>query len=499
MEQKSDQMEHKNIYAAPLSPSPQALSLISYEAARRLGVLPLEITEDGRLVAAALLPDDMLLADELRALCRMPVELKQSPVPSLSEAIERAYQFSGALSRLAEKNAELPADETDGHEDDSPAAEIVERIIAQALREQASDIHIEPDEKKMTIRFRIDGHLTAAMDMPLGLHPAVTARLKIMAGMDIAKKRVPQDGRIRRKDGDRFIDLRVSTLPGICGEKTVLRVLDRENSALDLDALGCTAEEASQIRRLLLGRSGLILNTGPIGSGKTTTLHAMMRELNLDEYNAITIEDPVEYRIHGATQVQVNEKSGLTFASALRAILRQDMDYMLLGEVRDSETAVLAVRAAITGHLILATLHCGRSASVPARLADMGVPPYLVAGALRGILSQRLVLRLCPSCRRRDAATAAECRELGLPPGAEVYRPSGCAQCHGRGYRGRIAAFEIMNVTPELAALIAKGVTAAELEAAAAAEGMALVRKSLTKPALAGVTSCEEVLSSLGE
>jgi len=497
MDQASEFFEESTEELA--SPNPRALSLISYEAARRLGVLPLKITADGRLLAVALHPEDMLLADELRALCRMPVDLKRSPVPSLEEAIERAYQFSGALSRLAEKNREAPAAESVDHDDDSPAAEIVERIVAQALRERASDIHIEPDETKMLIRFRIDGRLITAMEMPFALHAAVTARIKIMAGMDIAKKRVPQDGRIRRKEGERFIDLRVATMPGICGEKTVLRILDREKTALDLDALGCAPEEAAAIRKLLRGRSGLILNTGPIGSGKTTTLHAMMRELNLDEFNAITIEDPVEYRIHGATQVQVNEKSGLSFAVALRSILRSDMDYLLLGEIRDAETASLAVRAAITGHLILATLHCGRAADAPARLADMGVPPYLLAGALRGVLSQRLVRRLCPSCRRRDVASETECRSLGLDPGTAVYRPTGCTQCHGRGYRGRIASFEIMNVTPEIAARVARGATAAEVQSLAQTGGMVPLRESLTRLVRDGITSCEEVLSCLGE
>ena len=268
---------------------------------------------------------------------------------------------------------------------------------------------------------------------------------------------------------------------------------------MTLDALGCSGTEMETIRRLLAGRHGLILNTGPIGSGKTTTLHALMRELKLDEFNAITIEDPVEYRLPRATQVQVNEKSGLTFASALRAVLRQDMDYLLLGEARDSETAALAVRAAITGHLILTTLHCGEAAAAPARMTDMGVPPYLLGACLRGVLSQRLLRRLCPHCRRPVTGDAAELRALGLPQDAQVFQAAGCPKCGGRGYRGRIAAFEILNVSPALAQMIVRGATAAEIASQTEAEGMVPLRKNVASLVLRGVTSCEEALAALGE
>ena len=310
-----------------LSPEPRALRLISYEAARRLQVLPLRVDETGHLVVLSLRAGDMFLADEVRALCRQPVTMVQSTEASLLAEIDRAYQFSGAVARLAGESEAVRTQERDEYDDASPAAGIVERIIAQALRERASDVHIEPGETKTRVRFRIDGHLFNALEMPLAAHPSVTARVKLMAGMDIAEKRVPQDGRIHRVFEGHEYDFRVSTLPSIRGEKTVLRVLDSDGGAMTLDALGCSHEEMETIRRLLSGRRGLILNTGPIGSGKTTTLHALMRELKIDEFNAITIEDPVEYRLPHATQVQVNEKSGLTFASALRAVLRQDMDH----------------------------------------------------------------------------------------------------------------------------------------------------------------------------
>ena len=484
------------------SPSPQALSLLSYDAACRLGVLPLEVAPTGRLIALCVRPDDMLVTDELRMLCRVPVELRASPLPSLDGEIERAYQFSGAVARLAKEGSQnLPSAEksADVHDDSSPAAGIVERIIAQALRERASDIHIEPTEVSTRVRFRIDGHLTTALEMPLTVHPSVTARVKIMAGMDIAEKRVPQDGRIHREAGGRRLDMRISTLPGVCGEKTVLRLLDQNSEALTLDALGCSPDDCQAIRRLLSGRRGLILNTGPIGSGKTTTLHAMMRELRLDEFNAVTIEDPVEYRLPLATQVQVNEKSGLTFAAALRSVLRQDMDFLLLGEIRDAETAALAVRAAITGHLILATLHCGEAASAPARMIDMGVPPYLLASCLRGVLSQRLLRRLCPHCRTSRRAAEAEQRALGLSSDDTVYSPAGCARCGGRGYRGRVAAFEIMTVSPRLSEMIAARATSQEIAAQAEKEGMAPLRHSISDLVKKGVTSSEEALEALGE
>ncbi|MBP5211663.1 MAG: type II/IV secretion system protein [Pyramidobacter sp.] len=482
-----------------LSPSSEALRLVPYEAARRLQILPLRIDETGRLVAFSLHAGDMFLADEVRALCRQPVTLVQAAEASLSAEIERAYQFSGEVARLAGEEVSPAVQVSDEYEDGSPAAEIVERIVAQALRERASDVHIEPGDTKTRVRFRIDGHLFNALEMPLASHPSVTARVKLMAGMDIAEKRTPQDGRIHRAFEGRDYDLRVSTLPSIRGEKTVLRILDGDREAMTLDALGCSPAEMAAIRRLLSGRRGLILNTGPIGSGKTTTLHAMMRELKTDEFNAITIEDPVEYRLPQATQVQVNEKSGLTFASALRAVLRQDMDLLLLGEIRDQETAALAVRAAITGHLILTTLHCGEAAAAPARMVDMGVPPYLLGACLRGVLSQRLLRRLCPHCRRAVTGDAAELRALGLTQGTMVYQAVGCPQCGGRGYHGRIAAFEILSISPALAQSIVRGATAAEIASQAQAEGMVPLRQNAASLVQQGVTSCEEALASLGE
>ncbi len=482
-----------------LSPEPQALRLIPYEAARRLQVLPLRVDETGHLVVLSLQAGDMLLADEVRALCRQPVTLVQSAEPSLLAEIDRAYQFAGAVARLAGESEAQRTQERDEYDDASPAAGIVERIIAQALRERASDVHIEPGETKTRVRFRIDGHLFNALEMPLAAHPSVTARVKLMAGMDIAEKRVPQDGRIHRVFEGHEYDFRVSTLPSIRGEKTVLRVLDSDGGAMTLDALGCSHEEMETIRRLLSGRRGLILNTGPIGSGKTTTLHALMREVKTDEFNAITIEDPVEYRLPHATQVQVNEKSGLTFASALRAVLRQDMDFMLLGEIRDSETAALAVRAAITGHLILTTLHCGEATAAPARMVDMGVPPYLLGACLRGVISQRLLRRLCPHCRRSVTGSAAELRALDLPPETQVFQATGCPKCGGRGYLGRIAAFEILKVSPALAQLIVRGATTAEIASCAQTEGMVSLRRNIASLVRRGVTSCEEALASLGE
>ncbi len=483
-----------------LSPRPEALALVPYEASRRLRVLPMSLKEDGGLIAATPHPDDMLLADELRALSKTRVELIGTPFPprEFAQEIDRAYRFSDAVARLADPMAGArPEAAASEHDDSSPAAGIVERIIEQAVRERASDIHIEPGETSTRVRFRVDGRLAPALEMPSAAHPSVTARIKILAQMDIAEKRTPQDGHIMREIDGRRIDLRVSTLPGIRGEKTVLRVLDRESALFRLDDLGCMPRAADAIRALLSARRGLILNTGPTGCGKTTTMHAMIAELDLDEFNAVTIEDPVEYRIPQATQVQVNEKSGLTFASILRYVLRQDPDVIFVGEIRDEETASLAIRAAVTGHLVLATLHCGDAYSAPARLADMGVPPYLLAATLRGVISQRLLRRLCPDCRLRDESAAGALRALGLPPSLVAYRAGGCPRCGGRGYRGRAAAFEVMPVSPSLARAVARGASALEIGEIARREGALTLRESAAELVRTGVTGCEEALGCL--
>ncbi len=487
---------------ARLEPSREALSLIGAETAERLCVLPLEITPDGRLRVMARNPHDLPCADELRSLTHKNVEMVSCTTADLSAEIRRAYRFSGKIAALSdlylagEKNERMPDAPPS---DDSPAAGIVNSLLNQAFDERASDVHIEPCEDDARVRFRIDGRLTEALRLPSRLHPSVTARIKILARMDIAEKRLPQDGRIVMRHQGRDVDLRISTLPSVYGEKTVLRLLDPEQAEIGLENLGCSADDLAQLEWLLRSPHGLILNTGPTGSGKTTTLYAMLRRLDIEQYNAVAVEDPVEYHIPGVTQVQVSERAGLTFASALRSILRQDPDIILVGEIRDAETAALAVRAALTGHLVLATVHANDAASAPSRLIDMGVPPYLLASVLRGVLAQRLVRCLCPHCRVPVRLSPETAQAAGIPAGTTVYGPSGCAACSGRGYKGRCAVFQIMTVDSELSSVIARGEPSGVLDAAARRKGMKTLRQAALEKVINGITSLEEADAAGGD
>jgi type IV pilus assembly protein PilB len=488
--------EHR--YALPMVPIPEALALVDSAAAERLHVLPLEVTSAGTLVLMAQNPQDWMCADELRALTQRSIELIPSTVGDLTAEIRRAYGFTGKIAELSSRceEAEQGRESPDLPQDDSPAAGIVDGLIAQAVNERASDIHIEPEERESRVRFRIDGRLIEELPLAKAAHPSVTARIKIMAGMDISEKRLPQDGRIVKEFEGRSLDLRVSTLPTVYGEKTVLRILDPCQTQLGLENLGCTPRDLEKIKELLQYPDGLILNTGPTGSGKTTTLYAMLRRLNLAQYNAVAVEDPVEYHIPGVTQVQVNEKSGLTFGTALRSILRQDPDIILVGEIRDAETAMLAVRAALTGHLVLATVHANDAPSAPFRLVDMGVPPYLLSTVLRGVMAQRLIRKLCASCRQ--PLSAPDGLAPIIPAGVPIYRAAGCACCSGQGYRGRCALFQVMPVGDEIAALIASGGTSAELRAAAIEGGMSTLRQAALEKVLEGVTGLEEAEAVVG-
>lgn len=480
------------------NPDPRALALLNPAAAERLGVLPLELSDTGELTAAACNPEDLLCADELRALTHRRVTLISAGRTDLTAEIRRAYGFTEKIAQLSDQYKITENDGSTGSPDPdgSPAAGIVDRLIAQAVREGASDIHIEPGEKESRVRFRIDGRLADEVLLKKQAHASVTARVKIMAGMDIAEKRLPQDGRIVKNFEGRLLDLRVSTLPSVYGEKTVLRILDPERPRIGLENLGCRPADLEKIQELMRHPDGLILNTGPTGSGKTTTLYSMISQLDLAHYNAVAVEDPVEYHIPGVTQVQVSEKSGLTFGTALRSILRQDPDIILVGEIRDSETAMLAVRAALTGHLVLATLHANDAPSAPARLIDMGVPPYLLSSVLRGVMAQRLVRKLCPACRRPGRAGAGTAPEI--PAGTVIYHAGRCSQCSEQGYRGRTAVFQIMQVSDKLAAIIAAGGTSAELEAAALKNGMKTLRAAAFEKVLDGVTSPEEAEAVTG-
>ena len=482
-----------------LKPAKAALSLIPYRVAARLVMLPLEITPENRLRVMVADLGDLPGLDELKALSGMAVDPYPSGTADLKLEIERAYNFHGLIESLSSEFSEAspgPDAEESDLSGSAPVFQIVRSLINQAVSEGASDIHIEPSEQDSRVRFRIDGRLADAVHFPRKLHCSVVARVKIMSNIDIAEKRMPQDGRILSQVQGRKIDFRVSTLPSIHGEKIVMRILDRQKAALGLGGLGCDPGDLAAIESLLASSSGVILCTGPTGSGKTTTLYAMLEKLNTAEFNTVTVEDPVEYHVPGVTQVQVHERGKLSFSSALRSILRQDPDIIMVGEIRDAETASLAVRAALTGHMVLSTLHTGDAAGVPARLMDMGVPAFLIASTLTGVIAQRLVRKLCPLCRQPYELPGIQCAELGVPLNALFYKPAGCPSCGGRGYRGRTALFEIMKVDEEMAKAIMLREDADSLRRQRSAAGIRTLRGCGIVKALQGVTSLEEVLGA---
>ena len=383
--------------------------------------------------------------------------------------------------------------------DEKAAVKMADGIIAQAVKCGASDIHIEPEEDGARVRLRTDGVLYEAAQLTKPVMQAVVSRIKVLAGMDIAEKRLPQDGSIKLELDGRSVDLRISTLPVILGEKAVIRILDRERFALKLDELDFTPQNLELYRSLYSSGNGIVLLTGPTGSGKTTTLYATLTELNSDERNIVTVEDPVEYRIAGINQVAVNEKAGLTFASGLRSILRQDPDIMMIGEIRDLDTAQTAIHAALTGHLVLSTLHTNSAAGAVVRLIDMGIEPFLVASALRGVVAQRLMRRICPHCKTAYAASDEEKAYLNMDAGSELtlYKGAGCDKCRGTGYLGRMALQEVMPVLPELKKFILKETQENVLFDEARKFGAVSMREDGVRKVLDGLTTVSELLRAV--
>lgn len=378
-------------------------------------------------------------------------------------------------------------------EDEAPVIRLLNAILADAIRENASDIHIEPFENQLRVRFRIDGQLRTVLTLKPTIAPLLISRVKVLAGLDISEKRLPQDGRIAIRLGGRAVDLRVSTLPASFGERAVLRLLDKSAGRLSLDQLGMPPDVLARFRSLLDRPHGVILVTGPTGSGKTTTLYAALSHLNEAQRNILTIEDPVEYNLPGINQTQVHPKAGLTFAKGLRAMLRQDPDVVMVGEIRDRETADIAIQASLTGHLVLSTLHTNTAIGAVTRLRDMGVEPFLLASGLVGVMAQRLVRRLCPTCKAPYAADAATAAQVGVEPGATLYRPTGCAACHHTGYQGRLGLYELVVIDERLRQMIHDD--ASELEMADYAHRQASpLEESGWAKVRAGETSVEEVL-----
>ena len=466
------------------------------------------------LEVAFVSPDDLLVLDELQLLTDLTIRPLIGPLGEVTRLIETLYsarqlrpEFTGAdeFAKSAEDEQQLGEDTPEDDEildidrppptgQDGRIIRMVNQVLQQALRIGASDIHLEPFEDSCAIRLRVDGVLRELTPPKRHLFVPIVSRFKILAKMDIAEKRVPQDGAIALKTGEKRVDLRVSTVPTVYGEKMVMRILDKGAIPIQLTGLGFDERQSTDLIESIQMPHGLMLVTGPTGSGKSTTLYACLNLLNEPDTNICTVEDPVEYKFKGMNQVQVKSQVGLTFAGALRAFLRQDPDVIMVGEVRDQETAQICLRAALTGHFVLSTIHTNDSLSAVARLQDMGIEPFLLASTLRVLEAQRLIRRLCKECKEPYECDAETARTHGLEVGSTIYRPKGCDQCRGAGYRGRVGVFEVVRITTRMAALIQTRAPLPELRAAAREQGMKLLADSGMDKVRAGLTSLEEVL-----
>jgi len=477
--------------------------------AKRCLLLPVA-REGETIVVATAEPGNLGPLDDMRLLMRKPIRVFVAPAPVIIDAINRVYDMaSGSASELMdgldEERLDLVATDLEEprdlleSDDEAPIIRLVNSLLFQAAKDRASDIHIEPFERDLTVRFRIDGILYDIISPPKRFQPIIISRVKIMAGLNIAEKRLPQDGRIRIRLAGKDIDIRVSIVPTAFGERVVMRLLDKSTTVLQLEELGLTGSKHEMVARLIKQSHGIILVTGPTGSGKTTTLYAALSKINTTDKNIITIEDPIEYQLHGVGQIQVNPKIELTFASGLRSILRQDPDVIMVGEIRDAETAEIAIQAALTGHLVFSTLHTNDSFGAMTRLLDMGIEPFLVSSSVMAVMAQRLVRRVCPACREAYQPSREEMEELGISPqrllGQTAYKPgAGCAQCKRTGYRGRTGIHELLVVDDEIRGLVMKSADAAAIRRAATAKGMNTLRDDGADKVVAGMTTIEEIL-----
>ena len=486
----------------------ETLHLIPGNLALQYLALPLFVIGDVLTLAMAN-PQDVSVIDTIRRLTGKQIEPAIAAEKELRQAIENCYGMSVSMTESLdeviqtleaeseEEEALRPAEDLRQMAEDAPVVKLVNMILAQAIRDHASDIHIEPEEDMLRVRFRIDGILHEVFTPPKNLQSAIVSRIKILSEMDIAETRIPQDGRFRIRLENREIDLRVSTLPTAYGENVVIRVLDKSNILLDIKDLGFSKENRAIFEQMLTSAYGIILVTGPTGSGKTTTLYSALNRLNSIQKNIITVEDPIEYRLKMIRQSQVNPKAGMTFASGLRAILRQDPDVIMVGEIRDSETANIAVQAALTGHLVLSTLHTNDAVGAVSRLQEMGIEPFLVATAMVGVIAQRLVRRVCDRCREEYTPSGNLLRRLGLAPEKHdwrFYRGAGCNACKGTGYRGRTGIYEILKIDDKIKEMIIANEMADHLRAEAIRRGMRPLKYDGILKALKGVTTIEEVM-----
>ena len=488
--------------------------------------VPKNIAKQYQVVPVRVVKDELFLAmsDPLNFYAieevRKAVRRKVVPVLARASAVERAimvlYGNEGAARAIEEMRREAKSgsgedqmsdafvsNQLDDGVTNAPTIRLVNSILERAITERSSDIHVEPHEQELQVRMRIDGVMRDILTVPRDLQSSVISRIKIMSGMDIAERRIPQDGRFNVRIKDKDIDLRVSTLPTVYGEKIVLRLLDKSGGGASKEQIGLTGPDLEKYDKMIRCRSGVILIVGPTGSGKSTTMNTILSELNTREVNIVTLEDPVEYNIDGVNQVQINEKQGMTFANGLRAILRQDPDIISVGEIRDGETAEIAMRSAITGHVVISTIHTNDAVGTIERLEDIGVAPYLVSSAMRGVISQRLVRRICPNCRTAYTPTDEELEDLGVErtPGLQFYKGTGCPHCFDTGFKGRIGVFEMLIIDRKIRSIINKGGGRAEIDALLKQpdSGFVPLRTNALRLVTEGVTTASEVMRVIAQ
>jgi type IV pilus assembly protein PilB len=506
----------QSITLSQLDIDPDVIKLVPEQIARKYEVLPVKL-QGNTLTLAMGDPTNVFALDDVGFMTNLQVIPAVASQAAIRQAIDRSYDSKGggiaeivsemegaaADVELVEGDEEAAASKVDVFElkesaDEAPVVRLINMILVDAIRRGASDIHLEPYEKVFRVRFRVDGVLHEIMTPPKRLEAALTSRVKIMASLDIAERRLPQDGRIKLRFNQREIDFRVSTLPTIYGEKTVMRILDKDSLQLDLTMLGFDSWSLEQFTKAIHNPYGMILITGPTGSGKTTTLYSAIHTINSPDINIMTAEDPVEYNLRGVNQVQINEEIGRTFAAALRAFLRQDPDVILVGETRDLETAQIGIRAALTGHLVLTTLHTNDCPSTVARLLDMGIPPFLVSSSLTLILAQRLGRKVCKDCKQPYDADEEILVPYGhIPQGLgkiSFYKGKGCATCNFTGMKGRVAIYEVMPINQDIRDLIIRNAPAVEIGEAAQRQGMKTLRQNALQKVIEGGMTIEEVL-----
>ena len=481
---------------------PEILKNVPEQIVKKHCIMPLDV-KAGQIIIATHDPHDIGAFEDVKMVTRMDVGFVLAPQRIIESAIEKYYTNAGnffvsdeATQKVVQQTSaatQQKLSEIESRVDNTPVVKLINSLITQAYMRRASDIHIEPFEEQILVRMRIDGELVECMRLDISTLNSIVSRCKILAGINIAEKRIPQDGRIDFNNGDINIDLRVNTLPTIYGEKVNMRLLATEDAALiTLPDLGMPDKLFDQFSRIIKAPNGIILVTGPTGSGKSTTLYAVLSELNKPNVNITTVEDPVEKQIFGVNQVQTNAKAGLTFASGLRAILRQDPDIVMIGEIRDTETAEIAIRAAITGHLVLSTLHTNDAASSIVRLIDMGVASYMVASSVNCVVAQRLVKKLCPECKKKREIKAEEAALLKDSSITHIYEPVGCPRCGNTGYKGRTAIYEIIEIDSDLRRMISEGRTTEEIRDFAKEHGATFLEDSIRTLIGNGTTSMSE-------